>query len=91
MELGAEGSLVKQQGDEREEGLAEFQLFLFSVPVKVKKMDPNHAEQRHQLCVIKKMAKGVSLSEGNAALGLLGSTGDAYCSEWSGTKECTLN
>lgn len=45
MELGAEGMLVKQQGDEREGGLAEFPLFLVRAPVKVKKMDPNHAQQ----------------------------------------------
>lgn len=61
MELGAEGTLVKQQGDEREEGLAEFQLFLVRAPVKVKKMDPNHTKQLLQHHVVKEMAKGVSL------------------------------
>ena len=76
MELGAEGTLVKQQGDEREERLVGFQLFLVRAPVKVKKMDPNHAKQLHQCYVIKEVAKGVSLKEGNAALCLLGSVGD---------------
>lgn len=63
---------MKWQGDEREEGMAEFQLFLDRASVKVKKMDLNHAKPLLQQYVIKEMAKGVSGNEDKAALCLLG-------------------
>lgn len=63
---------MKQQGDEREEDVAEFQLFLDKAPMKVKKMDFNHAKLLLQHYVIKELAKGVSGNEDKAALCLLG-------------------
>lgn len=68
--------MLKQQGDEREEGLAGFQVFLVRAPVKVKKMDPNHAKKLHQCYIIMEIAKEVFLKEDNAALCLLGGSGD---------------